>query len=237
MRFTQSTPGIQTFVVNAENISFDLPNSALRPASLINNFPLKVSGLLSGPNLSASGEPPSGLTPEDLGFTSVAAPLEQTPMKPAWYGLVCDLELGSFGALSGGNPFRINVLMAWSEGTSEDAPPVYLGLKLPGISAVAGSFPLQGVLKLGFRSFRFEVYTNTDNETAYLLRLKQFALSVLTWSFPPGNTDIVLFGETGNPAGSLGWYAAYKKDDDKKKVLKSDYDRRLQSGRRKPPVG
>jgi hypothetical protein len=259
MSFSMLTPAVQTFVVRESNTAFDMSNSVPRPSSLINNFPLTVTALVASPNLSAEGEKPTGLTPEEMGYVSISAPIDQTPMVPSWYGLVFTLDLGTFGALTGSVSFKIGILAAWSKGPpSQTSFPVYVGLKLPGISAIAGSFPLQGVLKLGFRSFQFETYTDNDR-LAYLLRMRRFALSVLVWSFPPGNADIVLFGQPGNPKGSLGWYAAY--DDGKtnsssvNKLLSADNTkaiepgegnleealdpvrRRLKSGRRKPRIG
>jgi hypothetical protein len=256
MSFSMRTPAVQTFVVRESNTAFDMSNSVARPSSLLNNFPLTVTALVSSPNLSTEGEKPTGQTPEDMGYTSISAPIEQTPMIPSWYGLVFTLDLGTFGALTGNVSFKIGILAAWSEGPSQESLPVYLGLKLPGISAIAGSFPLQGVLKLGFRSFQFETYEDND-QLAYLLRLRRFALSVLVWSFPPGNADIVLFGQPRNPKGSLGWYAAYDgtkpKTSSSTKLLAADntkaiesgesekafdpVQRRLRSGRRKQRIG
>ncbi len=262
MSFSMVTPTVQNFVVRESNTSFDMNSSVPRLSSLVNNFPLTVSALVASPNLSAEGEKPTGQTPEEMGYVSISAPIDQTPMVPSWYGLVFTLDLGTFGALTGSVSFKIGILAAWSKGpSSQDNFPIYLGMKLPGISAISGSFPLQGVLKLGFRSFQFETYKDND-QLAYLLRMRRFALSVLVWSFPPGNADLVLFGQPGNPKGSLGWYAAY--DDGKtntppeNKLLSADnmkaleaaetgegdmgetldpVQRRLRSGRRKPRVG
>ncbi|MCW3085513.1 MAG: hypothetical protein JWP12_2879 [Bacteroidetes bacterium] len=254
MSFSLAAPMVQTFVVRESNTAFDLTNSVYRPSSLLNNFPLSVSALIASPDLSAEGETPSGQTPENMGFTSISAPIDQTPMVPSWYGLLYTLDLGTFGALTGSVSFKIGILVAWSKGPSPSAFPIYIGLRLPGISAITGSFPLQGVLKLGFRSFQFETYATGDlvAPLGYLLRMRRFALSVLVWSFPPGNADIVLFGQPGNPKGSIGWYAAY--DSDKKKKQGSTkqlpgakkqitentsdpVERRLKSGRRKPRIG
>lgn len=258
MSFSMVTPTVQTFVVRESNTTFDMGSSVPRPSSLIDNFPLTVTALVASPNLSAEGEKPTGQTPEEMGYVSISAPIDQTPMVTSWYGLVFTLDLGTFGALTGSVSFKIGILAAWSRGASQDSFPVYLGLKLPGISAIAGSFPLQGVLKLGFRSFQFKTYDD-NGRLAYLLRMRRFALSVLVWSFPPGNADLVLFGQPNNPKGSLGWYAAY--DDGKTnsssenkslsaadtKALESGesadekaldpVQRRLKSGRRKQRIG
>lgn len=257
MSFSMVTPTVQTFVVRESSTAFDMANSVPRASSLVDNFPLTVTALVASPNLSAEGEKPTGQTPEEMGYTSISAPIDQTPMVPSWYGLVYTLDLGTFGALTGSVSFKIAILAAWSKGPDQVNFPVYVGLKLPGISAIAGSFPLQGVLKLGFRSFVFETYPDNDR-LAYLLRMKQFALSVLVWSFPPGNSEIVLFGQPGNPKASLGWYAAYddgKTNKSDKKLLLADnsqalesgesvsekaldpVERRLRSGRRKQRIG
>ncbi|MNJ68442.1 hypothetical protein D3C77_646920 [compost metagenome] len=79
--------------------------------------------------------------------------------------------------------------------------------------------------------------------------MHRFALSVLAWSFPPGNSDLLLFGAPGKPKSALGWYAAYAKDDtEKSKALLAapaprqisrrppDPQRLARSGRRTPPV-
>lgn len=249
MAFSLATPDQQTFLVAEANMAFDMSPETSKPrrSSVANNFPLTVTGLISAPNLSAEGAQPTGQTPEDLGYTSISAPLDQTPMVPGWYGLVFILDLGTFGALTGSVGFKISILAAWSTGLSNENIPVYLGLKLPGIPAFGGSFPLQGVLKLGFRSFQFETYMTDENKLGYLMRLRRFAFSVFVWSFPPGNADIVLFGEPENAKGSLGWYAAYSDGKSsssssgssnsfpvsKTNKLSTDpVKRRLQSGRR-----
>ena len=249
MQFSLATPTVQTFTVHEGATGFDLSNSIARESSLVNKFPLSVSSLIASPNLSEEEEG-TGQTPEDMGYTSISAPLDQVPMTPSWYGLQFSLDMGTFGALTGSVSFKISILAAWQKGAGQTDPPMYLGLSLPNIPAIGGSFPLQGVLKLGFRSFQFETYIS-DGTLGYKLRLKRFALSVLVWSFPPGNSDIVLFGDPNDPKGSLGWYAAYDGGDDSsstssnsspqptsagKSTNVNTVDRRLQSGRRTPPV-
>lgn len=254
MNFSLATPTIQEFTAREESTGFDQSNSVPRESSLLNNFPLAISGLISSPNLSAEGEPATGQSPEDMGYTSVSAPLDQTPMKSPWFGLTFTLDMGTFGALTGSISFKISILAAWSKGLGQEDPPVYLGLKLPNMPSIGASFPLQGVLKLGFRNFQFETYVTEEDKLGYTLRLRRFALSVLVWSFPPGNADIILFGEPGNPQGSLGWYAAYDGGDDssssqeelngvkknqpkKKRLEQHRRHQQLKSGRRTPPIG
>ena len=216
MEFPLADPSTQTFAEKLTGISFDLANSKARSRSLVANFPLTLTGLVAAPNTAEPGQPPQGQKPEDMDYASVAAKLRQTPLQPPWFGLVYTLDLGSLGALSGSRPLTLTLLAGWGIGTSEEDMPAYLGLKLPGGRGTSIQWPLQGVLKLGFRSFQFDA-ADTLTGRAYQLRLRRFGLSLLGLSFPPGNVDVVLFGDpTGSASKVLGWYAAYAKDDPKK---------------------
>lgn len=248
MSFPLATPSQQSFTVAESAVSFDTSATATvaRPASLAENFPLQLVQLVASPNLAPPGEPPQGTTPGEMGFTSISAPFDQTPLVAPWYGLAFNLDLGTLGALSGAIGLKVTLLAAWMQGVpGADTAPAFLGLKLGVSNALNGSLPLQGVLKLGFRSFQFETFTTQDEQLAYLLRMRRFALSVLIWSFPPGNADLLLFGAPGAPKTALGWYAAYTKEDAKKKKdalagrgarALPPPGRRLSSGRRTPPV-
>jgi hypothetical protein len=239
MQFKLSDPTKQTFTAFESATVLDLANSRPRPHSLAANFPLRVSAIQIAP-VTADGK---GLTPEQMGFVSIACPLEQTPMSAPWYGLQYTMDLGSLGALSGSVGLSMSVLAAWSTGADGD-PPVYLGLKLASFARGAGSLPLQGVLKLGFRGFEFIMYQSGAGSLGYQLWMRRFALSVLCWSFPPGNADLVLFGAPGNPSASLGWYAAYDNKPDSKALTEADTTprlldapaRRLTNARRTPPI-
>lgn len=209
MSFARATPDVQTWSIIENAMSFDTASSLPRTASLANNFPLIINHLIASPNLAAAGEEAKGQTPEDLGYSSISCPLEQTPMVAPWYGLVFNMDLGSLGALADSVGFNVSVLAAWKQGARQGDTELYLGLKLPNIPAVGGSIPLQGILKLGFRSFEFSTYIMDNNTLGYMLTLRRFALSILCWSFPPGNTDIRIFGAPAQPRSSVGWYAAY----------------------------
>jgi hypothetical protein len=238
MQFRLSAPMEQTFMSFEGATSLDPASSVPRKRSLAANFPLQAAGIAVAP---AEGDG-TGLTPEQMGFVSIACPLDQTPMTAPWYGLLFTIDLGSLGALSGSIGLSMTVLTAWSPGAGELLP-VYLGLKLASFVPGGGSLPLQGVLKLGFRSFELIAYQTGEDRMGYQLWMRRFALSVLVWSFPPGNADLVLFGKPDNPSGSLGWYAAYDaKPDGKtpaslpKAAALNGLARRLASGRRTPPV-
>lgn len=209
MSFPRANPAQQTFIVSEGSLSYDRVNSLIRSNSLADSFPLSVSGLVSSPNLAKEGDPPTGQTPEDMGYTSISCPLDQVPMTPPWCGVVFDLDLGTLGALAGSIGLRVSLLAAWQAGQSADDLPKYLGLRLPNSPAFGGSLPIQGVLKIGFRSFEFTTYPVDPDTIGYILTLRRFALSVLFWSFPPGNTDLRIFGNPTNPGSSVGWYLAY----------------------------
>ncbi|HST63456.1 MAG TPA: hypothetical protein VLK84_32390, partial [Longimicrobium sp.] len=156
-------------------------------------------------------------TPEDLGYTAVSAPIDASLLSAPWYGLTFSLDLGTLGALAGSVGLSVTVLAAWSPQPGADPPPVYLGLQLPGARALGIDLPLQGVMRLGFRSFQFQADEQPDGSRAYMLRLRRLALSILGWSVPPGNTDVVLFGDPhGAGRQVVGWYAAYARAPKKK---------------------
>ncbi|MDY7092722.1 MAG: hemagglutinin protein [Acidobacteriota bacterium] len=213
MQFDLATPDEQSFTVAEGQMSFDLANSSPRPHGLAAAFPLTLSGLVAQGE--EGGSSPEGSSPEDLGFASVSVPLEQTPMTPPWYGLNFTLDLGTLGALAGSVGLTVNLLTAWKPGTPEQPQPLYVGLELPNAKSLGIDWPLQGILSLGFRSFEFETYEDSNHEVAYLLLLRQFALRILGLSFPPGNTDVLLFGNPDQSSTErLGWYACYAQDEE-----------------------
>ncbi|MBF0335827.1 MAG: hypothetical protein HQL40_19660 [Alphaproteobacteria bacterium] len=209
MDFPIADPHSQIWTVNETGIGFDLAASKPRPDGLAAGFPVTPVGLVVSQNLALPGAAPSGLSPEDMGFPSISAPLTQTPMEPPWYGLVMSLDLGGLGALMGGAGLTAELLAAWRLGADSLDPPVYLGLKLPSTPTIGGSFPLQGVLKLGFRGMVFGTYQR-NGAPAYLLHLSRFSLTALGLTVPPGNLDVTLFaGADGRSTGPLGWLASY----------------------------
>ena len=249
MSFPLGSPGQQTFRLNEGRVGFDAAASITRPGSLVAGFPLQLSRLVAS---TVPADPKQkGQKPEDLGFTSVSAPIDQALLSPPWYGLVFTLDLGTVGALAGSAGMSVELLAAWAPGATGDERPLFLALKLPS----GPSWPLQGVLRLSFRSFQFTVSEDTKGQRAYMLRMHRFALSLLGWSFPPGTTDVLLFGNSDpGTRPVLGWYAAYSKDDKGGKNAQAptalaalraappperSRQRRLQSGRRQlpPPAG
>jgi hypothetical protein len=240
MTFSPATPSNQTFTVAEDRLGFDLSNSLPRPHSLAAKFPLHVSGFVASPNLAKPGDPPEGQRPEDLGYTSIAAPIDQSLLSPPWYGLVFTLDLGTLGELAGSVGLSLTVLAAWATGMTEGDRLVFLGLKLPDARSAGLDLPLQGVMRLAFRSFQFVADNDKNGARFYMLRLRRLALSILGLSFPPGNTDIFLVGNPnsgGDGKAALAWYAAYsdKKKQDKAALNRALPSRRLRSGRHVSP--
>jgi hypothetical protein len=193
----------KTFALNLTPVQLDSTRSKPRDNALVNRFPVSLTGIIASP---------ADQKPQDLGYLSVSADLEQTPLDPPWFGLVWSLELGTFGALSDGAPVSLQILAGWGPGAADGDRPAYLGLKLPGYGAGGVTWPLQGVMRLGFRSMGFETFEeDKDGQKvrSYILRLRHLALSILGISFPPGDLDLVLFGDPTGTSRSVGWYAAY----------------------------
>ena len=196
MRFALGTAGQQRFVSSIEGARLDATASAPRPRALISNFPVSLTGLAGS----------TAQRPEETGFTSIAAPLDQSPLTAPWYGLTYSLDLGTLGALAGSTGLSLGLLAAWGPGADRGVRPVWVGLELPGALA----WSVQSVMQLGFRSMQFATDPQSDGGLAYVLRLRRFALSILGISLPPGNLDITLFGDSTNPSRVVAWYAAYE---------------------------
>lgn len=211
-----------------ETLSFDLENSKARSKALYANFPLKLSGFVATPDplLQHPPLPPSEATaqsPESLGYVSITAGVQQSKLLDPWYGLVFDTDLGTLGALAGSAGVVLKLLLGWSDGGTVDEPAVYVGVRLPGVKdAIGVELPLQGVITLGFRTIEMIVNNDDAGTREYMLRLRNFAMRFLGFSFPPGYNDIYLFGNPDQSSTTkLGWYAAYsaEKDDKNKKQL------------------
>jgi len=243
MEFTMAQP-TPVFSFLTETLSFDLRNSKARPKALYSNFPLKLSSFIATPDpvLQNPPLPPtekSAQSPESLGYISITAGVQQSKMLDPWYGLVFDVDLGTLGALAGSAGLVLRILLGWSNGGTPDQPAIFVGVRLPGVKdAIGVEIPLQGIITLAFRTIEMIVNNNPDAGTReYMLRFRNFAMKLLSLSFPPGYNDIYLFGAPGQSTPTkLGWYAAYSsgKDDKKKKQL-SPVAREV-NARRLPPA-
>ncbi|MEP7341100.1 MAG: hypothetical protein ABI977_25445 [Acidobacteriota bacterium] len=197
LSFPPDNPSYQTFSFDAQRIAFNTALSVARPDSLYPRFPLKLTGLVQAKQ---------GQTPATLNYMPVDSPLTGSLLSGTWFGLVFDLNLGSLGALAGQLGFVASLLLSWQPNTKKYT--VYVGLQIPGATGGKREISLEGVIKLVFGDVRFVV----AGQGAYILQLRNIALSLLSISFPPGQTDLLLFGDpTGKDNSTLGWYAAYLK--------------------------
>jgi hypothetical protein len=194
------------FTFNAGVLALDLVHSVARDESLYNHFPLKLIGLLQAPQ---------DTKPGDLGYISIKSPLRQAGLEYPWYALTFMLDLGTLGALAGDVGFVITLVAAWQPDISDTK--TYVGIKLPGSNSANAEIPIEGVLKLSMKGIEFTANTDSDGNMAYLLRFRSIALKIFILSFPPGQTDIYLFGDPAQKRSDvLAWYAAYAKDEKKK---------------------
>ncbi|MEV0410540.1 hypothetical protein AB0I68_06905 [Streptomyces sp. NPDC050448] len=235
MSFDLGDPaGTTRFTLRDGNLSFDQANSRARAQSLVARFPIRLNGLIATPDPQlATGAPAPPQTPADMGYVSVTAPLDQSALTQPWYGLDYTVDLGSLGALTGSKAFAIQVLVAWSPGTADTEPGIYLGVRLPGADGLLGvNLPLQGVVTMGFKSVEFLVAEEPELPRTYTLRLRDFAVRLLGLAFPPGHNDVILFGNPDQGGASkVGWYLAYASGADPKRLPPPPVRAVLRSGR------
>ncbi|MCX4695672.1 hypothetical protein [Streptomyces sp. NBC_01408] len=235
MSFDLGDPaGTTRFTLKDGNLSFDAANSRPRAQSMAARFPIGLNGLIGTPDPElATGAPPPPQTPADMGYVSVTAPLDQSELAQPWYGLDYTVDLGSLGALAGSKALAIQVLVAWSPGTGDTDPGLYLGVRLPGAKGLVGvNLPLQGVVTMGFRSVEFLVSEEASEPRTYTLRLRDFAVRLLGLAFPPGHNDVILFGNPDQGGASkVGWYLAYASAADPKRPPPPPVRAALRSGR------
>ncbi|MCY0916312.1 hypothetical protein [Massilia antarctica] len=218
------------FAESADKLTTD-PRSPPRTQSLVNRFPVKLAGLIGVP---VKG----GQAPNERGYSAADTPLPNSRLAAPWWGIVYEIDLGTGGALSSGSALTLTVLAAWTgkgkdTGTGDGDAPLYVGVHLPGLKDLVGAdLPFESFLRMGFRNIKFSAYDTDTGDRAYILRFRRFSISVLGVSFPPGNMDVVLFGNPSGDKSKVGWYAAYAADEDKKKTRLASPQRLRQAARR-----
>ena len=196
------------FAFDAGKASYDISQSQLRPNSLCNRFPMKITSILQSDGRDS---------PSDLGYLSVRVPREFKALRLSseWYAIDFQLNLGSMGALAEKAGFSAGLMLAWSP--AENAVRAEVQIKLPGTGGGKKLLSLQGVLKLSVQFFEFRRLTIPGNEDVqYQLYFKNMGLSVLGMKLPSeGATDMVLAGDPFRQleAGSLAWMAAYYREE------------------------
>ena len=215
MEFDPQNPGpTRKLAFVAGQMNLDPVRSSARPGSLPRRFPLQVSAMRDATSTGAGAQSAKPAKPADLGFIPVESPLTPGDLGPTWFGLELALSFGDPGGLASTLGFTGALLASWAP--SEKGYDVAVGLRLPGSGGGRKSLTIMGPLNLSIGRLTFLYDTATSG---YLLTLQNIALSFLGLSFPPGGkTNAVLFGDP-DPQGAnsaLGWYAAYKKDEEKK---------------------
>jgi hypothetical protein len=204
MRFDpNATPPFPIFVFDATKLSLDVATSKAREQSLFRHFPLTLAGFTQGEQ---------GATPTSLGYMGLQTPLAQSSLEFPWFSLSFDLNLGSAGALAAEAGFVAGLTVAWSP-TAEGDYAVFTGLKLPGSNGDKRRISIEGIFDIGFKSLQLVAVPETKS---YVLVIYGIGFKFLSLTFPPsGQVNFVLFGDPTSTAAadtSLGWYAAYSKD-------------------------
>lgn len=137
--------------------------------------------------------------PEDIGFQTITAPVDQSKLQKPWTAQIWNLSLGSLGNLSNSGEVTIKFIIAWSIG--KKGPEYYVGVALP---SLAKGLDLQGIIKLGFQSVELKL-TQQNGVNQFMLRLHNYTLRLLCLAIPPGSNDLFIFAD----GKKLGWYAAY----------------------------
>jgi hypothetical protein len=197
---TATTPAVTSFGFDASHATVDTALTTARQDSLFAHFPLSLKGLVQGP---------PNTTPADQHAMSVSSPLTQSAVTTPWYALSFKLDLGSLGALAGEAGFEADLVAAWSPNPTGYT--LFLGLVLPGATGGAQrEISLEGILKLTFGGITL---TRGPTGSSYVLLLSNIALKLLSLTFPPGQTNLVLLGNPDDAASTtLGWFASYAKN-------------------------
>lgn len=195
-----SRDGDKKWTAPEDRIALYPGESAPRRHSMADRFPMKLKQFDS-----SSGSPTSN------GFQTLSCPLKQGKITDRWCGLVWEISLGALGALSS-QKISLELLIAWENMPSGEESPLFAGYRFSEEKTANALLPLQGFLTLGFKTV--EILVNgrdePEEETDYLVRLRNFGIHAFTFSFPPGNNDIFLFANPESPAsGEPGWYAAF----------------------------
>lgn len=221
-------PGTKTVELDISTLSAQPKNDAIRSDSLLYSIPLKFSRFLSadsGPPINASMLGATsvnilqleGHTPALSDSPSVTAALPVSyATSSARYGLEYDMLLGSLGALGASARLNAKVILAWGpSATVPDNDAAALFVQLPQLSAGAGGFELEGILKTTFGDANLlKVDLDDGRQTVYAFLFNNIQLSVFGYRFPPGVLiDFMVFAGAVTPgkkeatnANNLAWF-------------------------------
>jgi len=210
MEFDQDNPADRSFAFAAGEMALDTARSRARDGSLPRRFPLQLSAMRQSERRTDQSGRPVVAMPPDLGFIPVETALGPGALGPVWFGVELSMSFGSPGALAPRLGFSGALLAAWAPDPT--GPNVAVGIRLPGSESGRKSLTIMGPLSLAIG--RLDLQHDGDG---FLLRLRDVALSFLGLRLPPGGrANAALFSDPDPTAlsTSLGWYAAYKKDEE-----------------------
>lgn len=206
LRFPVTPPISRTFTFDASAIMLNAAASTLRPASLVANFPMKLSGFIAGNG-----------APGDMGYLAVDLPIDGTALTGSWWGLEFTLDLGSLGSLADTAGLVGTMLIGWNPGSTAAG---FVGFGAPGVKVGNQAITLEQVLTLSFGTVQLLPIGGSQGgaggsgqASGYMLALRDIALKVLSQTFPPaGQVTLLIFGNpSAGVGGTLGWMAAYDK--------------------------
>jgi len=168
----------------------------IRPDSLLHHFPLTLKGFSI-----ASGND----TLSSLGYLPVAGGGHVNFR----YGLLFDVDLGTLGPLvSAQKDLHAELLLGWKDST------IATGFRFAsfGTSLELG---IEGVVKLYIKHLTFFQYPAVADKPQIIgLALRQVFVQVLGLRLPSdGGLAVFLFIPQGGTNSKIGWYTAYKKDE------------------------
>ncbi|MTD26925.1 hypothetical protein [Erwinia sorbitola] len=235
-----SEPGSKTVMLDISKLSAQPKNEAIRPDSLMYSIPLKFSRFLSAEGgsplnaakLSATSvnilqleghTPPAFSVPTIPSSPDAPVSPKVTPAVPvsyvtssARYALEFDMLLGSLGALGANARLNAKVILAWGpSATVPDNDAAALFVQLPQLSAGAGGFELEGILKTTFGDANLlKVDLDDGRQTVYAFLFNNIQLSVFGYRFPPGMLiDFMVFAGATTPGkkeatngNNLAWF-------------------------------
>ena len=132
-------------------------------------------------------------SPDELGFSSITAPVRQGEISTGWNGMVSRFPIGNSGSLGADSPLHFDFICAWKDGG------YYFGVRMGDF--FSKQFMLQGLLGVGFQS----ISLLSSEKGAPMFKLNSLTLKILGLSVPPKSADLFLFGDSGK----VGWFFGY----------------------------
>ncbi|HFZ8993191.1 TPA: hypothetical protein ACIPUI_000239 [Citrobacter freundii] len=177
-------------------------NSAIRVNSLLYSIPLKFSRFLCATDTQKLNASVLSATSVNILQLMSSADSSGQPVNyatsAAHYALEFDMPLGSLGALGANVKLNAKAILGWGPSTTvPDNDAAALFIQLPQLSAGAGGFELEGILKTTFGDaslLKVDLQAKPTPQTVYGFLFNNIQLSAFGYRFPPGVlVDFVVF--------------------------------------------